>query len=378
MINYDYKVYLIMKSLTSRAGRAILLLLVLFLFFSLLLVSCGGAEEVYRGEGILTVHYLDVGQSDCTFVEVGGEYTLMIDASDEEHSSRIVRYVKELGYDSIDLLVLTHPHSDHIGGAPAVIDALSPELVYMTEQAGTGQEYANLVRALSESSSSTETVKKDVSFTLGAMTGRFLAPFGVKHKDENDNGAVLRLDFGSRSFLFMGDAGNTVEQALVLCGTALDCDVVKAGHHGSDSSSCAECVSATGAGYVVFSCSEDIGYGHPSPYALDRWERSGAVSFCTGRDSDVIAYTDGERLCAGGASDAELGQSRNNIYEGTDTSAKADIARSPYLLDHKLHEIHISYCTQLRGADRTSLERSSADITRLRAEGYEECEYCFK
>ena len=365
-----------MKILTLRGCRGVFLVFLLLLLF--LLVSCGGAEEVYRGEGLLTVHYLDVGQSDCTFVEVGGEYTLMIDASDEEHSSRIVRYVKELGYDSIDLLVLTHPHSDHIGGAPAVIDALSPELVYMTEQAGTGQEYANLVRALSESSSSTETVKKDVSFTLGAMTGRFLAPFGVKHEDENDNGAVLRLDFGSRSFLFMGDAGHAVEQMLVLCRSAVGCDVVKAGHHGSDSSSGAEFISATSAGYVVFSCSEDNGYGHPSPFTLDRWESGGAVAFRTDRDSDIIACTDGDELLVASASDAEFWNGRLSEIQHTETSENVDILIRPYVLDLDLHKIHLSSCVQIRSADMSVLERSSADIARLRAEGYEECKNCFK
>ena len=77
-------------------------------------------DQPWRGEGLLTVHYLDVGQSDCTFVEVGGEYTLMIDTADEAHADDVCRYVGDLGYDRIDVLVLTHPHSDHIGGAERI------------------------------------------------------------------------------------------------------------------------------------------------------------------------------------------------------------------------------------------------------------------
>ena len=364
-----------MKILTRRGGRGVILFFALLL--SLLLVSCGGAESLYRGKGMLTVHYLDVGQSDCTFVEVGGEYTLMIDASDEEHSSRIVRYVKDLGYDSIDALVLTHPHSDHIGGASAVVDLLTPELVYMTEQQGAGEEYERLVRSLSESSVTTKIAKKDLTFTLGDLTGNFLAPVGVEHKDENDNGAVLRLDFGARSFLFMGDAGYLVEQSLALIGRKVGCDVVKAGHHGADGSSCAEFISATGAGYVVFSCSEDNGYGHPSPYALDRWVRGGVEVLRTDRDSDIIACTDGEQLLVGAACDTEYWHSQHKP-QSTDTSSRADMVKSLYLLDLGSHKIHRSSCVTLRGANLSKLERSSADIPRLRAEGYEKCKYCFK
>ena len=99
-------------------------LLSVALAFVLLLSGCSHDDAVYRGEGILTVHYLDVGQSDCTFVEVDGEYTLMIDATDADHADEVCRYVRSLGYDGIDMLVLTHPHSDHIGGAADIIDEL--------------------------------------------------------------------------------------------------------------------------------------------------------------------------------------------------------------------------------------------------------------
>ena len=109
-------------------GRVIVLLTVIFAAV-LSLFSCGGNNAIYRGEGLLTVHYLDVGQSDCTFVEVGGVYTLMIDTGDDEHAQYVTKYVRELGYDSIDTLVLTHNHSDHIGGAVSIIQSFSPDIV---------------------------------------------------------------------------------------------------------------------------------------------------------------------------------------------------------------------------------------------------------
>ena len=365
-----------MQRLRWREGRRIFLLIAVFAF-ALSFSSCSGKNVFYRGEGILTVHYLDVGQSDCTFVEVGGEYTLMIDATDREHADDVVRYVRSLGYASVDMLVLTHPHSDHIGGASDIIDALDVSDIYMTKYEGTGDEYEQLVRCIEENSIETRIARRGAVFTLGGLSGEFLTPTGKLYEDENDMSAVLRLSYGEQNFLFMGDAGGAVEAELLSRGVELSASVVKAGHHGAASASTQEFVLETGAGYVVFSCGLDNDYAHPSPYTVSRWEKEGAQTFRSDRDSTVIACTDGIGLLCASLSDAESWQGFSDITEGTQVLATLTPRKCLYVLNHESHIIHRPSCPYWKELSSSEYERSSAELERLYAEGYKECKYCF-
>ena len=338
-------------------------------------------DGAYRGEGLLTVHYLDVGQSDCTFVEVGGEYTMMIDASDEAHADEICRYVDALGYDSIDLLVLTHSHSDHIGGAASVLSALVVERVYMTDGTATGEDAEHLrrVEEMIEAHGVERAVAQEgTEFELGGLEGCFLAPGDVYFSDENEMSAVLSLRYGEQSFLFMGDAGEAAENMLLRRGADVLATVVKAGHHGSNGSSTQDFVSAARAEYVVFSCGEGNDYGHPSPYAVDRWEAAGARTFRTDRDSTVIACTDGVGISVMRLSESKL--LGDAIFSGSDTSTYTETvaAEHKYYLNTASHILHLADCTVFGEELGTNIEPSSEDIARLRAEGYKTCMHCFE
>ncbi len=345
-----------------------------FLAFALTitLCSCGGFD--YRGEGLLTVHYLDVGQSDCTFIEVGGEYTLMIDASDTAHADKVCSYIRSLGYREIDALVLTHPHSDHIGGAPRVIESFDVKRVYMTEEESSEPEYAELIEAVKKHSPERIEAEGGVGITLGALSGEFLSTGGVRFEDENDMSAILSLCYGSVSFLFMGDAGHPAEEALLGGGADVSATVVKAGHHGSNGSSSEAFVKAAGAAYVIFSCGTDNDYGHPSVYAVDRWERSGARSFRTDIDSTVVVCTDGQGIAAGSLGDSEYWENAAlaPAMPVTD-SGKADPTQNEYILDTETHTVHVPACGEAMRLQAEKKEISNADIRRLCAEGYRKC-----
>ena len=347
------------------------------LAFVLSLSGCASNYVVYRGEGILTVHYLDVGHSDCTFVEVDGEYTLMIDATDADHADEVCRYVRSLGYDGIDMLVLTHPHSDHIGGAADIIDELDVSCVYMTSYEGVGEEYTGLILGIEENPIETKVARRGVEFSLGGLLGSFLSPTGKRHDDENDLSAILKLSYGEENFLFMGDAGSPVESELLDDGADLAASVVKAGHHGAASASTSEFIESTGAGYVIFSCGLDNGYGHPSPYTVYRWEERGAKTFRTDLDSTVIAATDGRGLLCARLSDSEFWQSYSDIPSDTQASVKRPSTRCRYVLDTDAHVIHKPSCPYWKKLSSDEYERSTAELGALYDEGYRECDYCF-
>lgn len=341
------------------------------------LCSCAGGFD-YRGEGLLTVHFLDVGQSDCTFIEAGGEYTVMVDASDAAHADEVCRYVRSLGYDTIDALVLTHPHSDHIGGAESVIESFDIKSIYMTEESGDEPYYSKLVGAIGKHSLKTVTAEQGTEFSFGELNCAFLSPGTKRYDDENDMSAILSLSYGEVKFLFMGDAGFAVESELLMSGADVSSTVVKAGHHGSNGSSSAEFIKAAGASYAVFSCGIDNDYGHPSVYALDRWESSGARCFRTDLDSTVVFCTDGEGIAAGSADDRAYWQNARlrHVTRAQESEPNEPAESGKYILDTETHTIHVSGCYIAMRLSAENSERTSADLGRLYAEGYKKCR-CF-
>ncbi len=348
-------------------------------FIFVLLPSCSYEEPVFRREGMLTVHYLDVGQSDCTFVEIVGQYTMMIDAADAEHAQSVCDYVSALGYDSIDILVLTHPHSDHVGGVGMILERFSVGMIYTPEHDGGGAEYVRLMDIIDGHEITVNTAKRGVSFAFGGAECSFLSPADEKHEDENDMSAVLRLSYGEHGFLFMGDCGSAAEAEMLSYGCELTASAVKAGHHGSNGSSSEEFVEAVGATYAVFSCGEDNEYGHPSPYAVDRWERSGAMTFRTDKDESVIICTDGFGILAGSISDTEYW----NNYMWTlpsqyraDSGADADTGYA-YILRLSTRRVHKPSCAVAKLIDKNDREESDAELERLEAEGFTKCSICF-
>jgi beta-lactamase superfamily II metal-dependent hydrolase len=352
-------------------------LLVLLFTLLLPLCSCAGRFD-YRGEGLLTVHFLDVGQSDCTFIEVGGEFTLMIDAADAAHADKVVRYVRSLGYETIDALVLTHPHSDHIGGAEKVIESFYVKSVYMTSETGDEPYYSALLGAVEKNSLKTVTAERGGELSLGELNGTFLAPSDKRFADENDMSAVLSLGYGDIRLLFMGDAGADAESELLDSGAELSAHVVKAGHHGSNGSSSSEFIGATGATYVVFSCGIDNDFGHPSVYAVDRWESGGARCFRTDLDSTVLLCTDGEGIAAGSIEDSGFWRNARMILPAVSSDGDhSDSAKQEkYILDTETHTVHVRGCYKALRLPEIRAEHTSAEIDRLLAEGYEKCR-CF-
>ena len=351
--------------------RAVAILLLLAVMLSLFF--CGG-ESGYRFDGMLKVHFLDAGQSDCTFIEVGGEYTLMIDASDEDHADDVCDYVRSLGYKEIDALVLTHPHSDHIGGARQVVESFFVESIYMTEEEGDEPYYSALLDVIEKYSIATFGAESGTALSLGKLIGSFLMPSDKRFDDGNDMSAVLSLTYGDVKLLFMGDAGADAEAELLDSRADTSAHVVKAGHHGSNGSSTEEFIRSTGASYVVFSCGIDNDYGHPSPLSVDRWKKNGARCFRTDLDSTILFCTDGEGIVMGGIEDADFWSNANLTLPDSTFTDSAE--QGKYILDTETHTIHVRDCYKGMRLSGQRTARTNAPLTRLLAEGYTKCR-CF-
>lgn len=347
----------------------------------ILLLLCAlsgcGSLVAYNGEGHLRVHFLDVGQTDCAFVEFSRDYTMLIDASDAEHADFVCDYVKALGYNEIDVMVISHAHSDHVGGAEKIIEKLDVGRIFFPQINYTTPEYENMVSAANENSIEILVAEYGTRFDFGMAECTFVSPDGKRYEDENDGSAVLRILYDERSFLFMGDCGADAEGEMLGASVDLCADVVKVGHHGSNGSSGIDFVRATGAGYAIISCSADNEYGHPSPYAVDRWKSAGATVLATDEYSTIIAATDGKALLVGAASDREFwnGAKLEGVY--THHLQTSDKGEYDWILNTESHIIHRRGCHYAESIGDKVREESSVDVHRLEAEGYRCCKHCF-
>ncbi len=344
--------------------------------------------ELSQGEkpsGSLSVHFIDVGQGDSEFVELPTGETMLIDAGESSEAQTVVAYVKSLGYSSIDYVVATHPHSDHIGGMPEVFSAFDVGEVWapvITHDTQTFESFLDAVDA-EGLSINTATAGKQIA-TGNGMTIDILSPAdGASYEDLNDWSAIIELTFGDESFLFCGDAGADVISA----ANAGDIDVLKVGHHGSDTSTTPALVSSLSPEYAVISCGAGNSYGHPHQEALDAL--SAVTVYRTDVDGTVVAKSDGHtvewqtgatepRATASAAQQAETESSiaatpeEEPAQESVEESQPAASSSSgiTVYITRTGEKYHLDGCSSL------SKSKIPVSLEEAKARGYEPCKRC--
>ena len=243
-----------------------------------------GDRDVAPTEGELWVRFIDVGQADCILV-MSKDEVMLIDTGDldDDYTDKIIKYIENFGITEIDYLVLTHPDSDHIGGAPEIIDRFVIKNCIMPDYAKSTKIYENTIAALEreEGVNVIESVP-GYTFSVGEASCKVLAPLD-EYDDANEISAVIRLDFGERSILFTGDAEKDSEADMVerYSAAELKVDVLKSGHHGSSTSSSEAFLNKVDPDYAVISAGVGNSYGHPHSETVERYEKHGITVYRT-------------------------------------------------------------------------------------------------
>lgn len=242
----------------------------------------------------LTVNFLDVGQGDSIFIVLPTGETMLIDAGNDENGSDIVDYIATKGYNFITYLIATHPHADHIGGMAYVVNNLTVKNVYMPKVQTDTETFENLLTAIQNKGLKVNSAKAGVSvFESGDIKISFIAPNSDNYDDLNDYSAVIKLTYKANSFLFMGDAETVSENEIT---ADVNADVIKTGHHGSDSSTGQTFLNKVSPKYAVISVGADNSYGHPTQETLDKLNDNGITTFRTDLDGTIVFTSDGDNI----------------------------------------------------------------------------------
>lgn len=281
-------------------------------------------------KGRLIVEFLDVGQGDSVFVTFPDGRTMLVDGGGKGPAfgqredgprrdfepdrpdvgeSVVSEFLWERGISRIDFVLATHADSDHMQGLSAVVRNFSVGGVLIGRFADGDPDFDDLEAELRKKGLAAELVASGFEMEVGGATVAFLAPDPDGRRGApsgNRESVVTAITFGSRRFLLMGDLEGEGERRLVRSGSLLRSDVVKAGHHGSRTSSVAGFVARTAPAYVVVSVGRESPFGHPHAEVLERWEAVGARVLRTGERGTVSISTDGRELRIG----TFLGQSK--------------------------------------------------------------------
>lgn len=240
--------------------------------------------------GDTALHFIDVGQGDAVLIQQDNEFCL-IDAGTREAETDLLNYLDSLGVQSLKLLVMTHPHGDHIGSMRAVLRHLPVEQVLLPDFAKSDEEASyTLERVLDEiEEQGVPAVTARIGQTFPVGTGKLtVLRAGVETDEWNDISPVLRFDGCGLTFLDTGDGEKAVEENALQGGLNLSVIVFKAGHHGSNTSNLPEFLRAADPKYVVISCGLDNSYGHPDPEALDSFAAVGTQVLRTDQLGNVV------------------------------------------------------------------------------------------
>lgn len=248
---------------------------------------------------MINVHYIDVGQGDCTLIVCGGE-TLLIDAGENGHEQQVINYLNSVGVKKLDYIVATHQHSDHIGGIPEVLENFGTNNIIMprlTEaQTPTNSTYTAFLKAIQKSDAKLIASKVGAEYVLGEATFEILGPVTNDAEDINNMSVVVKVTYGKNTFLFTGDAETDEETEVIDTGSNLDCDVLHAGHHGSYTSSSKDFLNAVTPEICVISCGADNDYGHPHDTALKRIKKHTEEIYRTDICGSIVITGDGSTL----------------------------------------------------------------------------------
>lgn len=282
----------------------------LILFAILLLL--GIIFDIFYGENVknvidlkkksdFSVHVLDVGCADAIYINCKDK-NILIDSGNIDTNDYVVKYLKNQGVSSFDMVVATHPHVDHIGGMAKIIDNFEIDNFFMSklnkEIEPTTLSYKNMLNKLIDEDVNVKVPVLGENISIGDMKIDILGPKELQsYKEVNNHSIILKVTYGKNKFLFMGDAERQAEDSLIKSGYDLKADVLKVGHHGSMTSTTESLLNAVKPDYAVISVGPNV-HALPNDKILNRISSRNIEMYRTDKNGNVIFNSDGNHISA--------------------------------------------------------------------------------
>jgi competence protein ComEC len=333
----------------------------------------GATEDSGEDEYAFAMHFIDVGQALSVLITCDGE-SMVYDGGNVADGSTVVAYLLKQGVTELKYVFNSHAHEDHVGGLAGVLAKFPAQHVYApVTEAGTVC-FQNFVKYAQQQGREIEVPTVGTVWQLGSATVRLIGPVST-FSDTNNTSLVLRIDYGSTSFLLTGDMEQDAEKALVESGADLRVDVLQVGHHGSYTSSSYLFLNAVLPEIGIISVGENNDYGHPHESTLSRLRDADVDVYRTDLQGDIVVYSDGKNYTVATeqtASDTELNPT---LTDKTDSSGSGTGTASYYIGNKNSKVFHLPTCKNLP-AEQNQVILSDYDTAI--GEGYKPCSNCIK
>lgn len=372
-----------------------LLLLSSFLVSLFMLNGMVEAKTTVSALDKLEVHYIDIGQGDATLIKCGSA-TMLIDAGENDKGTLVQHYIKKQGVKTLDYLIVTHPDSDHCGGADVIITKYDIDKVIMPSFEKDTNTYRDVIDAMDYKNYKITAPVVGNTYKLADAKFTIIAP-NDDYEDANNSSVGIILEHGKKKFIFTGDAEEDAEADIVSNKIKISADVYKVNHHGSKTSSSSAFLKAIDPEYAVISCGENNEYGHPHAQTLNSLRTMGVKLFRTDEQGSIVATSDGKTITwnTSPTETWQAGESKQSAKINTktkgdstaavtsvETTAAVEVSQQEapqvattitYVLNTKSKKFHRITCGSLPTSNRNDTNLSRDEII---GQGYEPCKKC--
>ncbi len=257
-------------------------------FLARAMQSNGGAPSAKE----MKVHFIDVGQGDSILIQSPNGKNMLIDGGTKSAGTKVVSFLKSKGVSTLDVVVATHPDADHIGGLIPVLNNFKVNQFIDSGKVHTTQTYLELLQLVDDKNIPFNVPKTGDKINLDSLISATVIYADENASDTNDASIVTRVVYGSVSFLLMGDAGTSLESKIMSQGNVKS-TYLKAGHHGSNTSSSAAFINAVKPTGTMLSYGKDNSYGHPHTDVVNRLKAVNSKIYSTAVSGDTTVVTNG-------------------------------------------------------------------------------------
>ncbi len=365
------------------------------------IIESGEQQEIEKSEDeyqyeVMEIHYIDVGEGDCTLIQCGAD-SMLIDAGVPDQGTAIRLYLKKHNIDILKYMILTHSDKDHIGGAASIISNVKVDNLFMCRYEKDNEVYQNLINEINFSGLTWTTPDVGSVYELGDATIEIIAP-NREYDNPNDSSIGIIVKHGNNTFLFSGDAESAAEEDIVNNGISIDVDVYKVGHHGSRTSTSEIFLEKITPQYAIISCALENKYGHPHEEVLERLKAINVNLFRTDLQGTIIAFSDGNEISfnqdptdnwePGSNIDGESASSQvtHELLEireepGNDSYLERsfideEYKESTYIINTNMKRFHYPDCDSVKDIKDTNRLEINASREELIEQGYIPCGRC--